>query len=131
MKAFQRFLALVAILFGAVTLFSGGRVLLGHDPGFLVYRPLLVFNVCMGLVYLAVGGLAWARLRVGMAGAALIFGLNLVVLVLVAWLYSADGGVAAQSVRAMSLRTGVWLLLFGGLALLVRRRRRLGDAAIA
>lgn len=121
MKTFQRFLALVAILFGAVTLFSGGRVLLGHDPGFLVFRPLLVFNVCMGLVYLAVGGLAWARPRIGKMGAAAVFGLNLLVLLVTAWLYTSDGSVAVQSVRAMSLRTGVWLLLFGGLAWLVAR----------
>lgn len=34
-------LAFIAILFGIATIFAGGRVLLGADPGYVVFRPLL------------------------------------------------------------------------------------------
>ena len=53
-----------------------------------------------------------------MAGA--IFALNLVVLAATATLYSSGDSVAIESVRAMTLRTVVWLALFAGFAWLVR-----------
>lgn len=39
----------MAVLFGAATLVAGGRVLLGADPGYEVFRPLLVYNTAMGV----------------------------------------------------------------------------------
>jgi len=56
--------------------------------------------------------------------AAAIFILNLLVLAVIAYLYQSDQGVALDSVRAMSLRTGVWLVLFLGLAWLSRKSPR-------
>ena len=43
-------------MFGLV---AGGRVLLGGDPGYVVYLPLLVFNTAMGVAYLFTGVRAW------------------------------------------------------------------------
>jgi hypothetical protein len=34
---FQALVALIAALFGLVTVFAGGRVLAGADPGYLVF----------------------------------------------------------------------------------------------
>lgn len=118
----QLALALVAILFGLLTLVAGSRVLLGGDPGYVVYRPLLVYNTVMGLCYVAAGWLIWRSVHRGKQAAVVICLLNLLVLALVAWLHSEGQGVALDSVRAMMLRTGVWLLLFLGLAWLSRRR---------
>lgn len=42
----------VAVLFGIITLFAGRRGLLEDDPGYEVFRPLLIYNTAMGLVYL-------------------------------------------------------------------------------
>lgn len=118
----QRALAIVAGLFGIVTLVSGGRVLLGADPGYVVYRPLLLFNTAMGAVYLATGALAWFDVRRGSRGAWLIVVLNASMLAFIAWLFlGGSGAVARQSVAAMSLRTGVWLLLAGGFSWAGRR----------
>lgn len=39
---------LIAVAFGVLTLFVGTRVLRGADPGSVVFRPLLVYNVVMG-----------------------------------------------------------------------------------
>jgi uncharacterized membrane protein len=108
----QRVLAAIAMLFGVATLVAGGRVLLGSDPGYAVYRPLLVYNTVMGLAYLAAGLLAWAHVQRGRNAAAGIFALNALVLGFVIYRYLGPGGVAVESVGAMTLRTAVWLVLF-------------------
>ena len=107
----QQFSAVVAVIFGLATLWAGGSVLAGRDPGYLVYRPLLLFNTLMGVVYLGAGMLAWRRARSGRTAAAVIFGLNLLVLGGVLYLYRTSAVVAIDSVRAMTLRSGVWLAL--------------------
>ena len=117
----RRILALVAIAFGILTVVAGGRVLAGADPGYVVFRPLLVFNFAMGFVYVAAGIAALRNPSLGKRAAAAVFALNLLVLAIIAWLYSAGGAVAIDSLRAMSLRTAVWLGLFLGQAWLIRR----------
>lgn len=112
-------LAGIAVLFGVVTIFAGTRVLRGADPGYIVFRPLLLYNTIMGFVYAGVGVAMWRRLDFGRKGAATIFLLNLLVLGAIGIVYLSGGAVAVESLRAMTLRTGVWLLLFLGL-------RRLG-----
>ncbi len=115
MRAIGRSLALVAALFGLVTIAAGTRVLAGADPGYLVFRPLLIYNASMGFAYVAAGVLAFRRLDRGAWAAAAIFALNLIVLATIGSLYASAGSVAIESVRAMSLRTAVWLLLFLGM----------------
>ena len=94
-KTLQLLIALIAVVFGVLTLFVGTRVLRGADPGYVVFRPLLVYNVVMGSVYVLAG---------------------------IVWLQASGGAVAVESVRAMAFRTGVWVLLFGSVVWLGRRR---------
>jgi hypothetical protein len=53
----------VAVLFGLATVGAGVSVLAGRDPGYLVHRPLVVFNTVMGLLYIGAGILAWSGAR--------------------------------------------------------------------
>ena len=122
----QRIFAIVAIVFGLVTIVAGGRVLAGANPGYVVFRPLLLYNTAMGLAYVAAGVIAWQSLGRGTVAAATIFVLNLLVLALIGWLYAKGRAVAVESVRAMTLRTGVWLVLFLALAWLSRRQHDVG-----
>lgn len=115
MKITQSLLALVAVLFGLLTMFAGSRVLLGSDPGYIVFRPLLIYNSIMGGVYVMAGIIAWRNIKPGTFMAATIFVLNLVVLAVIYFLYSKGTAIAVDSIRAMSLRTVVWLALFAGL----------------
>ena len=115
-------IALVAVSFGVLTLFVGTRVLRGADPGYIVFRPLLVYNVVMGAIYVLAGVLAWRRPVAGKWLAGSITVLNALVLAGVGALYASGEAVAAESVRAMVFRTGVWLLLFGGLVWSGRRQ---------
>lgn len=112
----RRTFALVAVLFGAVTLVAAARVLAGADPGYAVFRPLLVYNAAMGAAYIAAGVLIWQSLAAGRRAAGIVFSLNLLVLAAVAALHLGGGAVAIQSVLAMTFRTAVWLALFLGLA---------------
>lgn len=114
-------LTLIAVLFGVVTIFAGSGVLTGSDPGYVVFFPLLVYNTVMGFIYIGVGVVAWRNVHYGRNGAAAVFVLNLLVLVAIWLLYNSGGAVAIDSLRAMTLRTIIWLLLFTGLFWLSRR----------
>ncbi len=121
LKIFQKTLAVLAVLFGTMTIFAGSRVLVGTNPGYVVFFPLLVFNTLMGFVYVGVGAISWRSLNLGKIGAFAIFALNLVVLAAVGIAYTSGGDVAIDSLRAMTLRTVVWLAIFSGLWWLGRR----------
>jgi hypothetical protein len=113
--------AAVAALFGLATVIAGTRVLSGADPGYVVFRPLLVFNTAMGIAYLAAALAIWQSLRLGTAAAAAIAVLNLVFLIAICGLYLAGRSVAIDSVWAMTLRAAVWLGLFLALVWVGRR----------
>ena len=68
----------------------------------------------MGIVYVAAGITAWRNIKQGMFVAAAIFVLNLIVLTAIFFLYTEGDSIAVDSLRAMSLRTVVWLTLFAG-----------------
>lgn len=110
----RRVIPLVAVAFGFATVVAGGRVLAGADPGYLVFRPLLIYNTVMGFVYAVAGVVMWRSLARGVYAAGTVFGLNLVVLGGLVSLYVSGGAVADDSVRAMTFRTAVWLILFLG-----------------
>jgi len=116
----QGLTAVVAILFGIATIMAGGGVLLGADPGYIVFRPLLLYNASMGVVYVGAGLAIWRSLVHGRYAAGTIFLLNLMVLAGIVFIYRAGGAVAVDSLRAMTFRTGMWLVLFLATSWLVR-----------
>lgn len=124
MSSLQKALAIVAIVFGIATVVAGGRVLAGGDPGYVVYLPLLVFNTVMGVAYMAAGGMIWRDRARGQGAAGGIVVLNLLALAFIIYQYRAGSAVAVDSLRAMSFRTVVWLLIFGTLAAMASRARR-------
>ena len=111
----------IANLFGFATLFAGGRVLSGADPGYVVFRPLLIYNTAMGLFYIVAGVAIWRGLDWAKRGALAIAALNLIVLSAILLRYSTTGDVANESLSAMTLRTVVW---FGIFAVTARTGRR-------
>jgi hypothetical protein len=117
-------LALEAALFGLVTIVAGIRVLAGSDPGYIVFRPLLIYNTVMGIAYVAAGVIAWRSLDRGKYAAAAIFVLNFLVLAALGFFYATGSTVAIESLRAMTFRTVVWFVMFLGLAWMGHRSRR-------
>ncbi len=104
--------ALVAIVFGALSVVSGGRVLFGSEAARLAagdYVPFVVwFNFLAGFAYVAAGVGLWryrpwsARLALAIAVAtALVFvGLGAQI--------AAGSAFEARTVAAMTLRTVIW-----------------------
>ena len=111
-RVMQLLAAAIASLFGIATLFAGGLVLLGSDPGYVVFRPLLIYNTIMGVAYLAAGITIWRSIILGKYAAGTIFLLNILVLLSLILVYRSGGAVAVDSLGAMTLRTVVWLILF-------------------
>lgn len=121
---------LVAALFGLATLFEGGGVLLGaRSVPYHVVRPVLVFNVAMGFVYLLGAVAALRSAAWGKRVAAFVALANLVVLVAIVALAARGGEVARETLAAMTVRTVVWAVLFAALAAAVRRQRAAESAA--
>lgn len=106
-----------AVVFGALTLYSGGNVLFGDDAarraagayvGFVLW-----FNFIAGLFYIAAGiglwsGRRWAALlalalALSSLGVFAAFGLHVL----------RGGAYEARTVAAMSLRSAVWLVIAG------------------
>ena len=124
MKILHKLLVLVAVLFGLATIFASSRVFLGADPGYSVYQPLLIYNAVMGVVYVLAGIIAWRNVKRGMYAALTVLMLNLLVLSVVYYLYTAEGPIALESLRAMIFRTTVWLVLFNGFGWLSYRNKK-------
>ncbi len=110
-KNIQVVTAVVAILFGILTVFAGTRVLLGANPGYEVFQPLLAFNTSMGFIYIVAGIFVWKNLSKGKTIAAVIFVLNFIVLMVIAYLYVFSNSIAIESLGAMSFRSLLWLIL--------------------
>jgi hypothetical protein len=120
----ERAAAVVGFVFGLATIAAGGTVLLGRDPGYSVYRPLVAFNTVMGLVYVWVGVAAWRRQAAGRTLAGVIAVVNAMVWCWVFIRFMTGGHVVAEdSVRAMTLRVSVWVVLYAVLVWVWRRKR--------
>ncbi|MBA4070764.1 MAG: hypothetical protein C0497_02865 [Gemmatimonas sp.] len=110
------------MVFGVATVAAGARVLAGRDTGYVVFRPLLIFNTAMGVAYAAAAVLIWRNLARGRRAAGVILALNLAMLGLVGHLFWTSDAVAVDSVRAMAFRSAVWLVIFGVLVWIGRRQ---------
>ena len=117
----QRATIAVALLFGLLSIVAGGRVLLGADPGYVAYLPLVIFNFLMGFAYIAAAVVIRASVERGRRAARTIALLNLVVLALVAFGWVSGGPIAVESVHAMAFRAAMWIGIFAALVSGARR----------
>ena len=130
-RTLHRTAAAVAVVFGLVTVFAGGRVLRGADPGYVAFMPLLAFNTAMGVAYAAVGVAIWRDVHWSATAAGAIAGLNVLVLGAIIGVYATGGLVAVDSLRAMAFRTVVWILLYAALVWMRRDLLRIRRAVRA
>lgn len=115
MRTALRLAALIAVLFGAATVASGGNVLFGGGaPAAGNIVPFIVwFNFVAGFFYVAAGiGLwrgerwaAWLALALGGSTAAAFAALG--------WHIGMGGVYETRTVAAMTLRLSVWLAIAG------------------
>ena len=106
--------AAIAIVFGLLTLKSGGGVLFFEGPRLAAgnYVPFVVwFNFLAGFVYIAaaVGLWRWERWAARLAAAVAI--LTLLIFAAFGLHILAGGAFETQTVGAMTLRSGVWIAI--------------------
>ena len=105
--------AIVAVIFGGLTVFVGGRTLLGlFEPGYPIFLPLLIFNFVMGFIYAGTGLLIWKSHAKALKATRMVFYVNLFTLLIIAILYLSSEVVAIESVFAMTFRTAIWLAIY-------------------
>ncbi len=117
-------LSFIGILFGIVTVISGGSVLFGASPGYLVFLPLVIFNSAMGFAYILTGIVIWKNSIRGKTMTGIVFLLNFGMLIIISYLYWTGSDIASQSLAAISFRTIVWLIIYVSLAKVVSKQLR-------
>ena len=107
--------AIIAVVFGAMTLLSGGRVLFGGEAARAAagdYVPFVLwFNFLSGFFYIlaGIGLFLWRRWAAPLAG---LIALGLVVTFAAFGWHIAEGGAyEMRTVIAMSGRTALWLVI--------------------
>jgi hypothetical protein len=123
-----RIVAVIAALFGLLTIREGGAVLFGNEAARLAagnFVPFVVwFNFLAGFVYLVAGFGLWLRRR---GATRIAFGIAVATLVVFAafGLYAATGGAfEMRTVFAMTLRVVVWFAIAA-----IGRRALIGKVA--
>lgn len=107
--------AIVAVLFGALTVWSGGRALfggataraeVGNAVGFVLW-----FNFLCGFFYVlaGIGLFLWRRWAALLSAAIAIT--TLFVFVAFGWHVAAGGAFEMRTVWAMTLRSGIWIAI--------------------
>jgi hypothetical protein len=107
--------AIAAVLFGALTLWSGGRALfggtvaraeVGNAVGFVLW-----FNFLCGIFYVlaGIGLFLWKRWAAPMSAGITIA--TLIVFVAFGWHVAMGGAFEMRTVWAMTLRSGVWIAI--------------------
>lgn len=116
-----RILGLAALVFGAATLVSGGKMVFGSPEVWasagVVITWILYFNFAAGFIYILTGLFALlGRAETKMMAAGLAVA-NTVMLLLLLGFIATGGAFETRTLAAMILRSGFWV----GLALYFRR----------
>ena len=106
----------VAIAFGVLTIFSGGRTLLGSADMGAVVPFVLWFNTLAGLAYVVAGLGLWQGRRWAWPLSFAIFAATLLVFAAFGLHVARGGAFEMRTVYAMALRSAVW----GWIALVAR-----------
>ena len=123
--------AVIALVFGALTLKEGGTVLFGSEAARVAagrYVPFVLwFNFLAGFAYIVVGAGLWWRQRWAVWLAIAIAAATLLVFAAFLVHIGFGGAWEQRTFFAMILRSGVWLAI----AAIGRRRLLRGDSATA
>ena len=83
------------MLFSFLTIAEGSQVLLGiTQQEYIVFTPLLIYNVAMGIVGLFVGAAIWINHKKALTLTSTVTALHLTVLIIVSVIFISDGPVA-------------------------------------
>ncbi len=102
--------AILALLIGGISVVAGSKVLLGIDvKDYTVLNGLVIYNVIFGAISIVVAYLIWKNKS--LAKKAIVFVLATHSF-LAFYLYFFSETVASESLKAMSFRISVWILIY-------------------
>lgn len=124
MKLALRAVAIVAVLFGALTVWSGGNVLFGSGAAAAGnYVPFVVwFNFLAGFAYVAAGIGIWRRKAWATGLAAALALLTAIVFAAFGGWVATGGAYEMRTVAAMTIRTLLWTAIAALLLMLPHRK---------
>lgn len=106
----DRIASVLAFAIGVMAVYAGGKVLMGRIPDWSVLSWLPLYNYTLGLLIVMIAvPLLWKGGRSSLATAIVTLSINAGVLILLQTAF--DGRVAAESIRAMTQRVAVWLVI--------------------
>lgn len=112
--------SILAFIIGAMAIFAGGQVLLGNMPDYYVIDWLPIYNFTIGVItFFLTAILIWKNNQYALAAAIATLSGHTIVMFILQSAYR--DVVAPDSIRAMTLRIGVWVVILG--LLLVQWRR--------
>lgn len=109
-QTLNRFAAALSFVIGAMAIFAGGQVLAGKLPDYYVIDWLPVYNVALGVLSMFLTAvLLWKRSPYALPAAVVTFGAHVLVMFILQLGY--HDVVAPDSLRAMTIRISVWLII--------------------
>lgn len=109
---YRRIAAAIALIFSLLTIVEGSQVLFGAvEPAHFVLKPLLIYNVLMGIVGIIAGAVIWINCKRSLLLTTIITFLHFIVLFTVEFIFYFRGSVAEHSVVAMIIRAAIWLVV--------------------
>ncbi len=110
MKITQIIAVALAGFIGIMSIISGSLVLLGfREVGYTVLTGLVVYNVAVGALSVITAFLIWKNFMLSKKYIYLILIFHASVL---SYIYFFSETVAIESIKAMTFRVGIWLLIF-------------------
>jgi hypothetical protein len=118
--------SVLAFIIGGMAIFSGGKALLGVDPGYNVINWVPVYNYTMGILTVFITAILLSKnSRLAMLATIGTFSLHALVMLLLQTVFRDT--VASESIQAMTLRLIVWAVILG--LMFIRSRQRIRQAS--
>jgi uncharacterized membrane protein (DUF2068 family) len=102
--------AILALFIGGMSVVAGSKVLLGIDvKNYAVLNWLVIYNVIFGAISIVAAYLIWKNKSLAKKAIVLVLAANIFVSL---YLYFFSENVASESLKAMSFRISIWVLIY-------------------
>lgn len=116
--------SVLSFIIGVMAIIAGGQVLLGHLPDYYVIDWLPIYNFIVGILSATLTAfLIWKNHRLALPSAITTFVLHAVVMIVLQTAYR--DVVAPDSIRAMTIRMIIWVVILS--LLYVQQTKKRGE----
>ncbi|MFO7673983.1 MAG: hypothetical protein R6V74_09790 [Lutibacter sp.] len=110
MKNLYKIAAILAVLIGGISIVSGSKVLMGIDiKDYTVLNWLVIYNVIFGAISIVAAFLIWKNNSIAKKMVVFILASHTFIAI---YLYFFSESVALESIKAMSFRISIWILIY-------------------